>query len=59
MVKDLAAVAAVMFPVRERKGSSAAETNIRVDPFWSGGGVHHGRVGDSEVLGGKLEAWVP
>jgi hypothetical protein len=42
VVENLSAVATVVFPVCEREGSSTAETDIRVDPFWGGGGVHHG-----------------
>jgi hypothetical protein len=32
--EDISTVAAVVFPVREGKGRTAAHANVRVDPLW-------------------------
>jgi hypothetical protein len=56
LVKDLAAVAAVMFPVGESEGRAAPKADVRINPVRSCLGVHHRRAGGGKVLWGECEA---
>jgi hypothetical protein len=57
LVINLAAVATVMLPVREREGITAAHAPFRIGPLGCGRSIDHGGGGRCEVFGREGEAW--
>jgi hypothetical protein len=50
LIKDLAAVPAVVLPVGEGERRTAAKADVRVDPFWCGLRVDHSGISHGKVL---------